>query len=172
MQHAAHGANCANNELKFLTPVILLLLAGLSFLWPVRPTEAELVADLSTRLREERFERLYDEASDSVRLNVSREEFARRMKAAATKLKAIDPGLNFQKDPVRENLHSEPGSILLTSALKLEGDGKYVLVLFHWDREGRFADLSVTTGPETPAEFNVYGVAYESPRTGNQSVEE
>ncbi len=159
---------------KWSRPTLLALisLAVLSFLVYAPPSKSRMLDKLTSRLREEKFEQLYDEARDNVRLNVSKEKFVKRMKAAVAKLKAIDPGLNFQRDPIMEKLHSaeEPG--LPMASLKLQGNGKSVMVLFNWDREGRFIDMGVTPdGPETPQEYAVYSVSCQQLHIGGKTVD-
>jgi hypothetical protein len=160
---------------KWSLPILIALiaLAAISFLVHVRPSKARLLADLTSRLRAEEFEQLYDEAGDNVHLNVTKEKFVRRMKIAVAKLKAIDPGLNFQHDASREGLfENRDESILITAARKLEGNGKSVSVLLYWNSKGEFFNISAIPQAETPEEFNVYGVSYHSLRVGGQLVDE
>jgi hypothetical protein len=161
----------AKGKWSLPTMLALISLAILSFLVYVPPSKSKLLDTLTSRLREEKFEKLYYEARDSVRRNVPKEKFVRRMKAAVAKLKTVDPGLNFQKDPMRESLYSEDASGVLFSALKLERDGKSVLVFIIWDSEGLFSDLSVTPGPEMPEEYNVYSVSCQSLNVGGQPTD-
>ncbi len=142
---------------------ILIALSGLaliSFLVPVRPNKERLVAGMIDCLREERFEQLYEKASDTVFTNVSKEEFVRRMRAAAAKLKAIDPELNFKSDPVVENWVAGDDKVRLTAARKLEGDGVSVTVIIQWNLDGQFYNISVTPDTATPKEFTVHGVSH------------
>lgn len=126
------------------------------------PSKDRLLAKMTECLREERFEQLYDEAGDNVRLNVSKEKFVRRMKAAAAKLKAIDPGLNFKPDAIMESLlREDERSFMITAAKTLEGNGKSVSVLIYWTPKGEFFNISAVPGVGTPEEFNVYGVSYQ-----------
>jgi hypothetical protein len=142
---------------------ILIALSGLalvSFLVPVRPNKERLVAGMVDCLREERFEQLYEQAGRNVHENVTREKFVRRMKKAAAKLKAIDPELNFQKNPMLEKWVAGDEKIMITAARKLEGDGKSVSVLIQWNLEGEFVNLSAAPDGTTPEEFTVHSVSY------------
>ncbi|MET0645272.1 MAG: hypothetical protein ABW208_01540 [Pyrinomonadaceae bacterium] len=154
---------------------ILIALSGLaliSFLVPVRPNKERLVARMTDCLREERFEQLYEEAGDNVHLNVSKEKFVRRMRAAAAKLKAIDPELKFQQDPVVERWIAGDEKILLMAARKLERDGKSVSVIIQWNLEGEFVNISASPDGATPEEFTVHGVSYKHLTFRGRIVEE
>lgn len=153
----------------------LIVLSALSFLVPHRPSKGRLFAKLTECLREERFEQLYEEANDSLPLNVSKKGFVRRMKATAAKLKAIDPKLNFKPNARMDDLlrgNNGRDAVLITVAKTLEGNGKSVSVLISWNLKGEFFDLSVTPENGTPEEFNVYGVSYKSRSVGGQVIEE
>lgn len=150
-----------------LLPVALLVVAVVGHLIFSKPSKERLIKNLNSELREEKFEQLYEEADDSVRLNVTKERFVKRMKMAVTKLKAIDENLNFQKDTAREMgfLGDDP---LIRSVQELENGDKSVSVLVHWDVDGKFFDMSVLPNPGTSEEFRVLGVSAKSYSVGNQ----
>src|SRR5687768_16727321 len=83
-------------------PIILLpvalVVAVVGHLIFSKPSKERLIKNLNSQLREEKFEQLYEEADDSVHLNVTKERFVKRLKMAVTKLKTIDQNLNFQTD--------------------------------------------------------------------------
>jgi hypothetical protein len=164
------------DRLRLLTPALLVLLAFLSFLMPSRPRleckvaegKDALVARMNSRLRDENFDRLYDEAADSVRRNVTREKFVRRMRAAAAKLKGIDGGLNFSRDSWLETGLTPDDSLIMAAAQKLEGNGKAATLLTHWDGEGKFYDLTVVPDLGTPGEYAFPSVSQQQFYSGGQ----
>jgi hypothetical protein len=159
---------------KYSLPLLFALtgIAVLSFLVYVPPSKGELLDKLTSRLREEKFEQLYEEADDHVRLNVTRERFVRRMRAAVGKLKAIDPGLHFQQDAAVEHMFASYGLDLITTARRLEGNGKSVMVLLHWNPEGEFSNINVTPSRGTPDEFSVDGVTHRFDAADGQALED
>jgi hypothetical protein len=170
--------NCPSGaKRKFSLPVLLGLvgLALLSFLVYAPPSKSALLDHVTSRLRDEKFEQLYEEAAGSVHQSVSREKFVRRMKAVASKLKAIDAGLNFKPNQVMEQLDGmfpEDKAILISSFQTLEGNGKTASVHLHWNPEGEFYDLGVVYYDGTPAEFNVYSVTQQSVTAYDQKAED
>jgi hypothetical protein len=63
-----------------LVTAALLVVAIASHLIFSKPSKERLIKNLNSQLREEKFEQLYEEADDSVHLNVSKERFVKRMK--------------------------------------------------------------------------------------------
>src|SRR5262249_25951390 len=120
-----------------LLPVALLVIAIVGHLIFTKPSKERLIKNLNSQLKEEKFEQLYEEADDSVHLNVTKERFVKRMKMAVTKLKTIDPNLNFQTDTSLENGFLGD-DLLIRSVHELEKGDKSVSVLFHWDVNGKF----------------------------------
>jgi hypothetical protein len=173
MRPVGHDACPPKDELRFLTPVLLLALAALSFFWHARPNKDRLVNTVTERLREGSFDRLYDESADLLHRNVTRERFVRRMREAVARMRAIDPGLNFKRDAPRERMLADFGdeSILMTAAERLEGQGGSASVLIDWDGEGNFHDLSVLPGPETPQAYAVLGVGAHQYHMGDKALD-
>jgi hypothetical protein len=163
-------------RLFVMTPIVLLLaianctVAHKPNLVAHKPNKADLVATLTSRLREEKFEQLYDDTWENVRLNVTKQKFVERMKIAVGKMKEIDQDLNFQKD-ISEEMLLKSDSGRFVSAHKLQKDGKSVLVFFFWDENGGFSDLGVSPDEGTSDEYAVYGVSYKHLYRGNQLVE-
>jgi hypothetical protein len=153
-----------------LLPVALLVVAVVGHLIFSKPSKERLIENLNLQLREEKFEQLYEEADDSVHLNVTKERFVKRMKSAVTKLKTIDQNLNFQTDTSVENGFLGD-DLLIRSLHELEKGDKSVLVLFHWDVDGKFFDMSVLPNPGTSEEFLVIGVSAKSYSVGNQVLD-
>lgn len=152
--------------------IALIALSALSFMVHARPRKERLLAQMNECLREGDFGRLYDGADDSVRRNVTREKFVRRMNIAAAKLREIDGGLHFKRDAAIEQVISgEDDPVILSAAQTLERDGKSVTILFHWDKKGRFFDLSVLPKPGTPEGYAVYGVSYNQLRVGDRLLD-
>ena len=162
-------------RLFVLTPIVLLLFFANCLVAhkpnvTYEPNKADLIATLTSRLREEKFEQVYDDAGENVHLNVTEQTFVERMKTAVGKMKAIDPDLNIQKD-ISEEMLLKSDSLIIVSAHKLQKDGKSALVLFFWDTNGRFSDLSVSPDNETSDEYAVYGVSYEHFYKGTRMIE-
>lgn len=174
MQSSTNYPPRAKGKWSRRIPIALIAISALSFLVPHRPNKDRLVAKMIECLHEESFEQLYEDGNDSLPLNVSKEKFVRRMKAAAAKLKAIDPGLNFKPNPSLESALrvDERESYLLTAAKTLEGNGKSVSVLIYWTPKGEFFDLCVTPENGTPEEFTVYGVSYKKRSIGGQVIDD
>lgn len=174
MQSSTNYPPCANGNGSRRILIALIAISALSFLVPHHPNKNRLAAKLIECLREERFEQLYEEGNDRLPLNVSKEKFVRRMKAATAKLKAIDPELNFKPNPSLESLLrvNERESYMLTAVKTLDGNGKSVSVFMYWTPKGEFFDLCVTPENGTPEEFNVYGVSYKSHSVGGQVIDD
>ena len=158
-----------------LLPVALLAVAVIGYLIFSKPSKERLIKNLNSQLREEKFEQLYEEADDFVRLNVTKEKFVKRMKMAITKLKTIDENLAFQRDIATEKsmgtINGEDESLSLTAFQKLEKEGKSVLVSFTWTGKGKFFDLWVMPTQGTSEEYRVLGVSGKSYSVGNQVLE-
>jgi hypothetical protein len=153
-----------------LLPVALLVVTIIGYLIFTKPKKERLINELTAQLTAGKFEQLYEEAGNNVHLNVTKGKFVQRMRTAVTKLKAIDENLSFQTDTAMEA--GFPGDeILIRSFQKLEKDGKSVSVLFHWDPEGNFFDLSVLPDPGTSEEYGVLGVSAKSYSVGNQVLD-
>ena len=135
-----------------------------------RPNKELLIKDLNARLRDEKFEQLYEEADDSVRLNVTKERFVKRMKMTVAKLKALDANLVFERDRMTEKWMGRDGPVYYSIATiqKLKKDGKSVTVCFTWSEEGAFFDLSVHPSHGTSQEFAVPGVSSLYYSVGNR----
>jgi hypothetical protein len=153
-----------------LLPVALLVVAVVGHLIFSKPSKERLIKNLNSQLREEKFEQLYEEADDSVRLNVTKERFVKRMKMTVTKLKTIDQDLNFQRDTSMENGFLGD-DLLIRSVQELEKGDKSVSMLVHWDVDGKFFDMSVLPNSGTSEEFRVIGVSAKSYSVGNQVLD-
>lgn len=165
-----------------LLGVALFVVAVIGYLIFSKPSKERLIQNLNSQLRAEKFEQLYEEADDSVHVNVDKEKFVKRMKMALTKLKAIDENLAFQRDVATETLiraarESPTGTIiygdesLLTAFQKLEKDGKSAIVCFNWSSKGKFRDLWVLPTQGTSEEYRVLGVSAKSYSVGNQVLD-
>jgi hypothetical protein len=156
-----------------LLPVALLAVAVLGYLVFSKPSKERLIKNLNAQLRAEKFEQLYEEADDSVHLNVTKEKFVKRMKMTVTKLKSIDETLAFQRDLETEKWtgHGDRESSLLAAFQKLEKDGKSVTVCFDWTSKGKFLDLWVLPTQGTSEEYRVLGVSAQHYSVGNQALE-
>jgi hypothetical protein len=167
--------NCPAARGKRSLPLLfaLLGLTAMSFLVYATPSKSTLLDRLTARLREGKFEQLYDESTDLLHRNVTRERFVHRMRDAVARMRAIDPGLNFKRDESMEEMlaHFGDESVLKMAAEKLEGEGKSASVLIHWDGEGNFSDISVLPGPETPQEYRVIGVSAYHYRIGDETLD-
>lgn len=163
------------NKPVLFIPILLLAATVSIYLIPSRPSKERLIKNLNSQLREEKFEPLYEEASDLLHLNVTKETFIKRMKIAVAKLKAIDENLAFQRDIETENsikaITENDESVLLVAYQKLEKEGKSASVCFSWTNEGKFSDLSVLPTQETSEEYQVYGVSAKYYSVGNRIVE-
>jgi hypothetical protein len=153
-----------------LLPVALLVVALVGHLIFSKPSKERLIKNLNSQLREEKFEQLYEEADDSVRLNVTKERFVKRMKMTVTKLKTIDQDLNFQRDTSMENGFLGD-DLLIRSVQELEKGDKSVSMLVHWDVDGKFFDMSVLPNSGTSEEFRVIGVSAKSYSVGNHVLD-
>jgi len=167
-----------------LLSAALLVVAVIGYLIFSKPSKERLIKNLNSQLREEMFEQLYEQADDSVHLNVTKEKFVKRMKMALTKLKAIDENLAFRRDVATETLIRDAAtetpsgkiiygdeSLVLNAFQKLEKDGKSVIVCFDWSTEGKFRDLWVLPTQGTSEEYRVLGVSAKYYSVGNQVLE-
>jgi hypothetical protein len=166
-----------------LLAVALLVVAVIGYLLFSKPSKERLIQNLNAELRAEKFEQLYEEADDSVHLNVDKEKFVKRMKMALTKLKAIDENLAFQRDGATETLIRDARegpsgkiiygdeSLVLTAFQKLEKEGKSAIVCFNWSSKGKFMDLWVLPTQGTSEEYRVLGVSAKHYSVGNQVLD-
>ncbi len=143
--------------------LLVVLLVAVVYLISSKPDKNRLVLKVNSQIREEKFDEIYDEAWDNLHLNVTKEEFIRRMKVAVSKLRTIDADLNFQRDSEWEQMmnFNREERYAMSAYQKLEKDGKSVLVSFWWNGKGEFMDISVMATGETSKEYNVYGVSYQ-----------
>ena len=167
----------------FLSAAALLVVAVIGYLIFSKPSKERLIQNLNAQLRTEKFEQLYENADDSVHLNVDKEKFVKRMKMALTKLKAIDEKLAFQRDVATETLirdarEGPSGTIIygdessfLTAYQKLEKNGKSAIVCFNWSTKGKFMDLWVLPTQGTSEEYRVLGVSAKQYSVGNQVLD-
>lgn len=141
--------------------LVLLLVAGVYLLFS-KPNKDRLVEKLNSQIREEKFGEIYDEAWDNLPLNVTKEQFISRMKAAVSKMKAIDADLNFQRDREFEHdmFFAGEGAETLTVYQRLRKDGRGALISFVWTSKGEFMDIQLQPTLETPREYFVSGVGY------------
>ena len=84
------------------------------------------------------------------------------MKIAIAKLKTIDENLNFKRRKEREKLLDEINEGVLITAIQEVGEGdKSVTVMFSWDKNGKFNDLSVHWYSETLKESQALSILYK-----------
>lgn len=162
-------------DAKYRQPILFVLIAisALSFMFRPSPppTKEEMLAKMNEYLRGGNFARLYDETDDTLHRNVSREKFVVRMNVVAAKLKEIDGGLNFKRDAIIEGVISGGDSDILSAAQTLEHNGKSATVLIHWDKQGKFIDMSVLPKHGTPEGYAVRSVSYDKIRVGDRLVD-
>lgn len=170
----------ARGKWSLAVPLLLIALAVVSFLMPSPlmigrggPSKEKLVGELNARLREGSFERLYEEADGYVHRNVTKEEFVRRMNAAAAKLRDVDGGLNFKRNESIESALMPRGMTGLTTVAQTLGAGdKAVIIVAHWADDGKFLNLSVVPEIQTPSEYGVSGVSQRLRRADGQPAED
>lgn len=164
---------------KWSLPILLALIAVavVSFLVPTsfKPNRKELSKDklaseIKAHLREGSFERLYDEASDSVHDKMPKEKFVRRMNVAAAKLRDVDAELNFKSSGRLEHAYREDGITNTTTSQELGEGDKAVTVLTCWV-DGKFFDLYVIPGEQTPPQYAVHSVLFNLINVNGQLVE-
>jgi hypothetical protein len=142
--------------------LVMLSLAFTTQLVSCTANKDSLVRNLTSQLRDQRFAELYGQGSEDLHLNVSQEEFLRRMTIALTKMKAIDGDLNFQRDQQMERSLTIGEPVLITVVLRLRKGDKSAMVLINWDKSEKFLDLSVMPAPGTSEGCAVYGVRYKT----------
>ncbi len=153
-----------------LLPLVVMAVA-LGYLVFSKPNKEKLIKNLNSQLRAEKFEQLYEEADESVHLNVTRERFVKRMKMAVTTLKTIDESLAFQRDMSSEQWLGRNDSLFISGYQTLEKDGKSVLVCFIWSPKGKFSDLWVIPKPGTAQEYRIPGISARDYFLGNERLD-
>ncbi len=128
-----------------------------------------LLAEFNSKLKEGRFEQLYDESSNSVHLNVTKDEFVRRMRVAVSKLKKIDENLNFQTSKQIETEifgHEErDNSFSFRRVQRLNNANVSATILIYWHNEGifpKFDDFHVGVPTTDWKEYGTPGVSYKT----------
>ena len=150
-----------NKRIRLLL-LALFVVAPAAYLTSCKANTDNLVQELTSNLREENFDGLYEQSSDLLHLNVSREQFVRRMKIAVTKLKAIDERLNFQRYREMETgLPDTDDSISIRAVRKLEKGDKSARVLIYWDSKAKSNNLVVLPEPGTSKEYEVLTILYK-----------
>ena len=150
-----------NKRIQLLL-LALFVIASSAYLTSCKANTDKLVQELASTLREENFDELYEQSSDLLHLNVTKEQFVRRMKIAAAKLKAIDEKLNFQRYREMEAaLPATDESILMRAIRKIEKGDKSVSVLIYWDHQAKFNNLVVLPEPGTSKEHEVLTILYK-----------
>ena len=138
-----------------------------------RNDTGRMLTKFNSQLKEEKFEELYDESSETVHLNVTKEEFVRRMKVAVRKLKNIDQDLNFQTGEHIEReifLAEEDNTYSFRSVQKLEKDNISAVISIYWQNSGifpKFSDFNVITQSEYSEKYGTPGVSYNKINISN-----
>ena len=153
-----------SNRILIITAAVLTNIFWLCVI-DFRPSTDKLVEDLNARLIEQSFEGLYDQSSDLLRLNVTKEQFVHRMKAAGARMRAVDPTLRFRRDRAQEeSLDRVTGrydSFQRRAIQRLGEEGKGVVVLSHWDGKGKFESLTLLPEPGAAAGYKVHTILYK-----------
>ena len=94
------------NAFKFISAVVTILgLSIMGYLLLVRyqSNENRLISEFRNRLISEDFKVMYADSSDFMKLNVSEDEFARRMIIVTEALREYDPNFDFRRNTELEN---------------------------------------------------------------------
>ena len=120
----------------------LILIIGLCFGFiSYRNNVDNLFSKLSYQIKEEKFEDLYFESSESIKTTLTKQQFVEKMKEAVSKMRKVDENLNFQRDEGWEKTTSadflkEQG--FLFTVQKLENKNISGFVTVYWDDSGVF----------------------------------
>ncbi|MGI8469421.1 MAG: hypothetical protein ACR2N3_13310 [Pyrinomonadaceae bacterium] len=118
------------------------------------------------QLREEKFAEIYDESDSSVKNNVTKEEFIRRMTNVIGKLKEIDPDLNFQTDVWAEQSTSPANAYgRLHRTTELNNGKVGVNLLIWWNSNElfpKFTDMTVISETDGSEKYATAGVSYKN----------
>lgn len=124
----------------FFCSLVLIIGFYLGFI-SYRNNVNTLFSKLSYQIKEEKFEDLYFESSESVKTALTEQQFVAKMKEAVSKMKIVDENLNFQRDEGWEkttpaDFPKEQGFRFTVQKLENENISGFVTV--YWDDRGVF----------------------------------
>ncbi len=123
-----------------------------------------LAIKLRLELKNKEFGKIYDEASEFVHRNVSREEFIERTERLVEELKRVDENLNWQPDDTlgktfEVDYYTE--FTQLSAYKKLENEKQFILILLSWEHingKKKLTHLSAFTGANSERPFHIITV--------------
>lgn len=148
----------------FFTSILIIVLfsSSCSELWNVSVESS--ASKLKLQLKNKEFGTIYDEASDFVHRNVSREEFIKRTSKIVEELERVDENINWQPDNSLGKTFSVDTyteSTYLTAYKRLENEKQEVLIFMSWeikDGKQKFSDLHAFTSQASERPFNIWTV--------------
>jgi len=148
----------------FFTSILIIVLfcSSCSGLWEV--SVESLASKLKLQLKNKEFGKIYDEASDFVHRNVSREDFIKRTSKIVEELERVDENINWQPDDSLGKTFSADSyteSTYLTAYKRLENDKQEIVIFMSWEiRNGKqkISDLSAFTSSKSERPFHILTV--------------
>ena len=136
----------------------------------------KLFANLIEQMNEGKYEDIYENSSELLRLNVDKAEFSERMNNVYRKLKQTDGKLNFRRDKEEETSifkiqrnsdeavsRSSPNTQNFIIERLGNGDDEITVMIF-WDKNGlvpKFSDIAIFPNNDQRQDLRVVGLLYK-----------
>jgi hypothetical protein len=154
----------------FLVSILAIALfsSSCSFLWALS-VEAQ-AEKLRLQLKNKQFDEIYDESTDSIHRNVSREEFIEQASKIVEEMERVDENINWQPNNglgKTYDVRTYAGGAFL-SAYKELGKGKQeIIILMSWENENgkiKLSHLTALTSSDAERPFSI-NVHWKTPKS-------
>ena len=125
---------------------ITIVLFGILFITNCQHSPNFLAENFRVQIKNERFEQIYDESSDFVHLNSTKDEFVKKLAKAVAKMKEADPELNWRDNfDIGDSSGIENTRIFIRKELGQKPDQVAVLIDYWIDKNGhpKFSGLDL-----------------------------
>ncbi|HEX9961307.1 MAG TPA: hypothetical protein VGB00_10265 [Pyrinomonadaceae bacterium] len=147
---------------------IALFSSSCSVLWELS-VEAQ-AEKLRLQLKNKQFGKIYDESTDSVHRNVSREEFIERTSKIVEEMERVDENINWQPNDYLGKtfaVETYSQSTYLRAYKELGDDNRKILIQMSWEKVNgkiKFSHLTAFTSSDAERPFNI-NVHWKTPKS-------
>lgn len=128
---------------KLLLLFFIIGLLGCSI--DYREANKEAVERLRTQLVENKFEEIYKQSEDRLKIYISKEEFVENLKIAVAEMKEFDESLNWKQDEkADEHRVHEVYSYKDASWRIMEKNERKLSITIWWNENFTFCDLTIS----------------------------
>ncbi len=139
---------------------IALFSASCSSLWEL--SVESMAEKIRWQLKNRQFGKIYDEGSDFMRNNASREEFIERASKIVEELERIDPDIKWQPDDTLGRTYraeTRADGYYVLAYRKLENDKQKISIFVSWeikDGNQKVSDISAFTSSDSERPFHLF----------------